>query len=227
MCETRIEMDVFMQSDSNRCKLDEENEGKLYLLQVKVDKVNKEILDFPILRQTIASLQNQNYQNEKNLTQMNSKVVNLTSKIEEYKTALFNFSTKIQNLDADLLAYYTLTVNLDASNKNSNKNFENHKITLKNIETKLNNLTNDVTNHKNNLNKIEKQIISPEILFANEAFSKQYMQQINQSIKNNNEIKKINEVEKKYETLKKYTEEKVAAFNIEIAKLSSTKKKQS
>lgn len=53
MSEPVIEMDLFMQSDAKKLKPCEPDQEKIILLQVKMDKVAKEILDFPISMKTL------------------------------------------------------------------------------------------------------------------------------------------------------------------------------
>ena len=40
-------MDIFLQTGADKFKICDENDDKIFLLQVKVDKVDKEVLNIP------------------------------------------------------------------------------------------------------------------------------------------------------------------------------------
>ena len=69
-------MDLFMQSDSKRHKVSEEDEDQIFLLQVKIDKVNKQILDFPKIQQSIDTLSADFYQYRQHLIETEKNLKN-------------------------------------------------------------------------------------------------------------------------------------------------------
>ena len=181
-------MDLFMQSDTKRYKLTEEDEDKIFLLQVKIDKVDKQILDFPQIQQSIAVLRNTIEEFSKNQEDFKAKFSTLFSSIQTLTSDFSKHKNDLSTINEKL--------NLNSFNRiallTDYKKIEEKLTTL---QSKIANLTSDFSSQKT---FIQKTVIPPEKLFNNTVSAKVYSEKINNSIRDNNQIKKLMFLSKNY-----------------------------
>lgn len=92
-------MDLFMRSDGKRGKFSHDiDEDKILLLQLKIDKVDKKILEYPKLSDSVTTLANTwtHHQNDINtqITSLKGITTNLSSKLNNFSAEISNLRTK-------------------------------------------------------------------------------------------------------------------------------------
>lgn len=142
-------MDVFMQSDK-RLKLSEEDQNKILLLQVKINEVDKQILDFPKISQSLTSLSNDFSRLKGELTSNNGRLIAATTSIQELKKANEEFE---KNISSNLLANKDFIKQLDAKYSTTDLKIMSSQIT--DFKKTVTNLPTQIFNDKNFKTKFE------------------------------------------------------------------------
>lgn len=147
-------MDVFMQSDTKRLKLSEEDENKILLLQVKVNEVDKQILDFPKIHQSFTSLSNDFSRLKAESTSINQKLTTVNTGIQELKKIIEEFK---KNISSNLFANKDFIKQMDAkySTTDLKKNLTSSQTSITDLKKVVTNLPTQIFNDKNFKTKFE------------------------------------------------------------------------